>query len=47
MISSIRLVANFTPAWDRGFVHGPHASDVTLAIDSQEIFREFLGSCDI
>jgi len=47
MISSLRVVRNFTPASDCGFVNGPQASGVTLAIDGQEIFTEFLGSCDI
>ncbi len=47
MISSLRVVRNFTPASDCGFVNSPHASDVTLVIDGQEIFTEFLGSCDI
>jgi hypothetical protein len=47
MISSLRVVRNFTPASDCGFVNGPQASGVTLAIDGQEIFTEFLGSCDV
>ena len=46
MISSPRVVRNFTPASDCGFVNGPQASGVTLAIDGQEIFTEFLGSGD-
>jgi hypothetical protein len=34
---SLEPCGNFSLASDRGFVSGPHASDVTLAVDGPEI----------
>jgi len=46
-ISSVKVIRKLRFAFGLCFVQRPQASGTKLAIDWQEIFREFLGSRDL